>query len=361
MPRNDKKTKYMKLNIAVLAGDGIGPEVIDQAVKVSDAVAKKFNHKITWKPALTGAAAIDAVGEPYPDETHAICMASDAVLFGAIGHPKYDNDPLATVRPEQGLLKMRKKLGLFANVRPTFTFPSLLDKSPLKRERIEGTDLVFLRELTGGIYFGEKGRRDGGETAFDNCVYTRAEVKRLAVKGFELAMTRSKKLCCVDKANVLETSRLWRETVQSMEKDYPEVAVSYEFVDAVAMRLVQWPNSYDVLITENLFGDILTDEASVISGSMGLMPSASLGTENALFEPIHGSYPQATGLNIANPMATVLSAAMLFENFGLHEEGKTIRNAVNKALDAGFVTEDLADGGKSYGTKEVGDWLAANI
>ncbi|AUC84138.1 3-isopropylmalate dehydrogenase [Polaribacter sp. ALD11] len=351
----------MKLNIAVLAGDGIGPEVIDQAVKVSDAVAKKFNHKITWKPALTGAAAIDAVGEPYPDETHAICMASDAVLFGAIGHPKYDNDPLATVRPEQGLLKMRKKLGLFANVRPTFTFPSLLDKSPLKRERIEGTDLVFLRELTGGIYFGEKGRRDGGETAFDNCVYTRAEVKRLAVKGFELAMTRSKKLCCVDKANVLETSRLWRETVQSMEKDYPEVAVSYEFVDAVAMRLVQWPNSYDVLITENLFGDILTDEASVISGSMGLMPSASLGTENALFEPIHGSYPQATGLNIANPMATVLSAAMLFENFGLHEEGKTIRNAVNKALDAGFVTEDLADGGKSYGTKEVGDWLAANI
>ncbi|MDN3621214.1 3-isopropylmalate dehydrogenase [Polaribacter undariae] len=351
----------MKLNIALLAGDGIGPEVIDQAVKVSDAIAKKFNHEITWNPALTGAAAIDAVGEPYPDATHDICVASDAVLFGAIGHPKYDNDPSATVRPEQGLLKMRKKLGLFANVRPTFTFPSLLDKSPLKRERIEGTDLVFLRELTGGIYFGEKGRRDGGETAFDNCVYTRAEVQRLAVKGFELAMTRSKKLCCVDKANVLETSRLWRETVQAMEKDYPEVEVSYEFVDAVAMRLVQWPNSYDVLITENLFGDILTDEASVISGSMGLMPSASVGTENALFEPIHGSYPQATGLNIANPMATVLSAAMMFENFGLQEEGKAIRAAVNKALEAGFVTEDLADGGKSYGTKEVGDWLAKNI
>ncbi len=351
----------MKLNIALLAGDGIGPEVIDQAVKVSDAIAKKFNHEINWKPALTGAAAIDAVGEPYPDATHDICVASDAVLFGAIGHPRYDNDPLAKVRPEQGLLKMRKKLGLFANVRPTFTFPSLLDKSPLKRERIEGTDLVFLRELTGGIYFGEKGRRDGGETAFDNCVYTRAEVQRLAIKGFELAMTRSKKLCCVDKANVLETSRLWRETVQAMEKDYPDVEVSYEFVDAVAMRLVQWPNSYDVLITENLFGDILTDEASVISGSMGLMPSASVGTENALFEPIHGSYPQATGLNIANPMATVLSAAMMFENFGLHEEGKTIRNAVNKALDAGFVTEDLADGGKAHGTMEVGDWLAKNI
>jgi 3-isopropylmalate dehydrogenase len=352
----------MKFNIALLAGDGIGPEVIDQAVKVSDAVAAKFGHEITWKPALTGAAAIDAVGEPYPDATHDVCVAADAVLFGAIGHPRFDNDPSAKVRPEQGLLKMRKKLGLFANVRPTFTFPSLLDKSPLKQERIEGTDLVFLRELTGGIYFGEKGRRDGGETAFDNCVYTRAEVQRLAKKGFELAMTRSKKLCCVDKANVLETSRLWRETVQAMEKDYPEVEVSYEFVDAVAMRLVQWPNSYDVLITENLFGDILTDEASVISGSMGLMPSASMGADIALFEPIHGSYPQATGLNIANPMATVLSAAMMFETaFNLPEEGKAIREAVNAALAKGIVTEDLADGGKAYGTTEVGDWLAANI
>jgi len=352
----------MKLKIALLAGDGIGPEIIEQAVKVSDAVAKKFNHEITWTPALTGAAAIDAVGEPYPDETHDICMASDAVLFGAIGHPKYDNDPSAPVRPEQGLLKMRKKLGLFANVRPTFTFPSLLDKSPLKRERIEGTDLVFLRELTGGIYFGEKGRRDGGETAFDNCVYTRAEVQRLAKRGFELAMTRGKRLCCVDKANVLETSRLWRETVQAMEKDYPEVEVSYEFVDAVAMRLVQWPNEYDVLITENLFGDILTDEASVISGSMGLMPSASMGEAISLYEPIHGSYPQATGLDIANPLATILSAAMMFEtSFGLQGEADVIRDVVNKSLAEGIVTEDLSDGGKAYKTSEVGDWLAKNI
>ncbi|SFD08604.1 3-isopropylmalate dehydrogenase [Algibacter pectinivorans] len=352
----------MKFNIAVLAGDGIGPEVMDQAQKVSEAVAKKFGHEITWKPALTGAAAIDAVGEPYPDSTHQVCLASDAVLFGAIGLPRFDNDPSAKVRPENGLLQMRKQLGLFANLRPTFTFPSLLDKSPLKQERIEGTDLVFLRELTGGIYFGEKGRRDGGETAFDNCVYTRAEVQRLAKKGFELAMTRSKRLCCVDKANVMETSRLWRETVQAMEKDYPEVEVSYELVDAVAMRLVQWPNSYDVLITENLFGDILTDEASVISGSMGLMPSASMGESISLFEPIHGSYPQATGLNIANPMAMVLSAAMMFEiAFNLPEEGKAIRDAVNKALAEGVVTEDLANGGKAYGTKEVGDFLAVNI
>jgi 3-isopropylmalate dehydrogenase len=352
----------MKLNIALLAGDGIGPEVIDQAVKVCNSIGKIFEHNITWTEGITGAAAIDAVGEPYPDATHDICMKADAILFGAIGHPKYDNDPSAKVRPEQGLLKMRKKLGLFANVRPTFTFPSLIDNSPLKRERIEGTDLVFLRELTGGIYFGEKGRRDNGETAFDNCVYTRVEVQRLAKKGFELAMTRTKKLCCVDKANVLETSRLWRETVQAMEKEYPEVTVSYEFVDAVAMRLVQWPNSYDVLITENLFGDILTDEASVISGSMGLMPSASLGEHTSLFEPIHGSYPQATGLDIANPLATVLSAAMMFDDaFGLKEEAQAIRDVVNKSLAQGIVTEDLSGDNKAYKTSEVGDWLANNL
>lgn len=352
----------MKLKIALLAGDGIGPEITDQAVKVSDTIAKKFGHEITWRPALTGAAAIDAVGDPYPDSTHEICASSDAVLFGAIGLPRFDNDPSAPIRPEQGLLKMRKKLGLFANIRPTFTFPSLIDKSPLKRERIEGTDLVFFRELTGGIYFGEKGRRDGGETAFDNCVYSRFEVQRLAKKGFEMAMTRSKRLCCVDKANVLETSRLWRETVQAMEKEYPDVEVSYELVDAVAMRLVQWPNSYDVLITENLFGDILTDEASVISGSMGLMPSASVGSKVSLFEPIHGSYPQATGLDIANPLATILSAAMMFETgFGLHQEGAAIREVVNKSLEEGIVTEDLAGDNKAYKTSEVGEWLVNNL
>ena len=351
----------MKLNIALLAGDGIGPEVIDQAVKVCNAIALKYNHKLNWIPALTGAAAIDAVGEPYPDETHEICINADAVLFGAIGHPRYDNDPSAKVRPEQGLLKMRQKLGLFANVRPTFTFPSLIDKSPLKRERIEGTDLIILRELTGGIYFGERGRKDNGNTAYDTCTYTREEVQRLAKKGFELAMERSKKLCCVDKANVLETSRLWRETVQAMEKDYPEVKVTYEFVDAVAMRLVQWPNSYDVMITENLFGDILTDEASVISGSMGLMPSASVGTKTKLYEPIHGSYPQAAGKDIANPLATVLSAAMMFDGFDLKEEAQAIRDVVNKSLEQGIVTEDLAEGGKAFKTSEVGDWLSKNV
>ncbi len=352
----------MKLNIALLPGDGIGPEVIDQAVRVCDAIAEKFNHEINWTTALTGAVAIDAVGEPYPDETHEVCLQADAILFGAIGHPRFDNDPSAKVRPEQGLLKMRKELGLFANVRPTFTFPSLIDKSPLKRERIEGTDLVFLRELTGGIYFGKRGREDNGDTAYDTCRYTRAEVTRLARKGFEMAMGRSKKLCCVDKANVLESSRLWRETVQALEKEYPEVEVSYEFVDAVAMRLIQWPNSYDVLITENMFGDILTDEASVISGSMGLMPSASLGEKTSVFEPIHGSYPQAAGKNIANPLATVLSAAMMFETaFGLTQEAQAIRELVDKSLAAGIVTEDLATAGKAYKTSEVGDWLVKNV
>ena len=353
----------MQLKIALLAGDGIGPEVIDQAVKVCDAIAQKFNHDIIWLPALTGAAAIEAVGEPYPDETHKICVSSDAVLFGAIGHPRFDNDPSAKVRPEQGLLKMRQMLGLFANVRPTFTFPSLIDKSPLKRERIEGTDLLFLRELTGGIYFGERGRKDNGHTAFDTCTYTRKEIERLAKKGFDLAMTRRKKLCCVDKANVLESSRLWRETVQAMENDYPEVEVTYEFVDAVAMRLVQWPNSYDVLITENLFGDILTDEASVISGSMGLMPSASVGADIGLYEPIHGSFPQAAGKNIANPLATVLSAAMMFEmSFGLQQEGALIRKVVDQSLVEGIVTEDLVEvGAKAFKTSEVGDYLTSKI
>jgi 3-isopropylmalate dehydrogenase len=312
---------------------------------------------------LVGAAAIDVCGNPYPEKTHEICLESDAILFGAIGNPKYDNNPLAKVRPEQGLLKMRKDLGLFANIRPTFTFPSLINNSPLKKERIKGTDLVFLRELTGGIYFGEKGRKDGGEAAYDICSYTKDEIKRLAKKGFEMAMKRSKKLCCVDKANVLETSRLWRETVQKMEKDFPQVEVSYEFVDAVAMRLVQWPNSYDVLITENLFGDILTDEASVISGSMGLMPSASVGEKTSLFEPIHGSYPEVAGKYIANPLATILSAAMMFEDaFGLMEEGRAIRDAVNESLRSKIVTKDLASNGeKFYKTNEVGEWICQKI
>lgn len=352
----------MKLNIAVLAGDGIGPEVIDQALKVVNAIGKKYGHEINLTHAITGAAAIDAVGNPYPDETHEICMNADAVLFGAIGHPKFDNDPSAKVRPEQGLLAMRKKLGLYANIRPTLVFPSLLHKSPLRRELIENADFVCIRELTGGIYFGEKGRNESRDTAWDVCIYTKTEVERIIRLAYQYAMQRNKKLCIVDKANVLESSRLWREVGQQIEKEFPEVATEYLFVDAAAMRIIQWPEGFDVMVTENMFGDILTDEASVISGSMGLMPSASIGLHTSVFEPIHGSYPQAAGKNIANPLGTVLSAAMMFEYaFKLNDEAQEIKDIVNKSLAEGIVTVDIADSGKSYSTSEVGDWLAAQI
>ncbi len=352
----------MNLKIALLAGDGIGPEVIREAVNVSESIAKKFNHKISWKEGLVGAAAIDKTGDPYPIETHDVCLNSDAVLFGAVGDPKFDNDPSAKVRPEEGLLRMRKKLGLYANIRPTYTFDSLMDKSPIKRGIIEGTDLVFVRELTGGIYFGERGRKDNNNFAFDTCEYSKEEIIRLAKIGFELSLKRSKKLCCIDKANVLESSRLWRETVQSMENEYPDVQVSYEFVDAVAMRLIQNPSSYDVLITGNLFGDILTDEASVISGSMGLMPSASVGLKTSIYEPIHGSYPQAKGKNIANPLATILSASMMFEgSFGLIEESELIKQVVSDSITKKIVTVDLSGNDKFYSTEEVGSWICKRI
>lgn len=351
----------MKLNIAVLAGDGIGPEIIAQAIKVVDAVCAKKGHEVTYQEALTGAAAIDALGDPYPDSTHQICLAADAVLFGAIGHPKFDNDPSAKVRPEQGLLRMRKQLGLYANLRPVETFPSLLHKSPLRRDLVEGADFMCIRELTGGIYFGEKGRSEDGNTAFDNCVYTRPEIERILKLGFEYAMKRNKKLTVVDKANVLETSRLWRQIAQEMAPDYPEVDTQYMFVDNAAMQLIQWPKNFDVMVTENMFGDILTDEASVITGSLGLLPSASIGLHTSVFEPIHGSYPQAAGKDIANPVATVLSAALMFEYaFDLKEEAALIRQAVNASLEQNFVTEDI-DKAQAKKTSEVGDWLANYI
>ena len=349
----------MKLNIAVLAGDGIGPEIIEQALKVTKAVCAKFGHELQYKHAITGACAIDQVGDPYPAETHQLCMDSDAVLFGAIGDPKFDNDPTAKVRPEQGLLRMRKELGLYANLRPVETFESLLHKSPLRQDLVKGADFMCIRELTGGIYFGEKGRSEDGNMAYDNCVYHREEIERILKLGFEYAMKRRKKLTVVDKANVLESSRLWRQIAQEMAPQYPEVETEYMFVDNAAMRIIQWPKSFDVMVTENMFGDILTDEASVITGSLGLLPSASIGLHTSVFEPIHGSYPQAAGKNIANPIATVLSAAMMFEYaFNLTEEGALIRKAVTASLEAGVVTEDIAGDGKSYKTSEVGDWLA---
>lgn len=352
----------MDFKIAVLPGDGIGPEIIEQAVKVLKAVGKKFNHNFHFEHALVGAAAIDATGNPFPEETFELCMNSDAVLFGSIGDPKYDNDPKAKVRPEQGLLAMRKKLGLYANIRPVTTFPSLLHKSPLRKDLVEGADFVVIRELTGGIYFGEpRGRSEDGNTAYDTCVYNKEEVERIVKLGFEYAEKRNKRLTVVDKANVLATSRLWRETVQEMAPDYKDIELDYMFVDNAAMQIIQWPKKFDVMVTENMFGDILSDEASVITGSLGLLPSASVGLHTSVFEPIHGSYPQAAGKDIANPIATVLSAAMLLElSLNLTDEAKAIRDVVDLSMTKGIVTEDIAEA-KAYKTSEVGDWLAGNI
>ncbi len=348
----------MNYKIATLPGDGIGPEIVDQAIKVLKAIGEKYKHSFDFQFAPTGAAAIDLVGEPYPESTHKICMEADAVLFGAIGDPKYDNDPKAKVRPEQGLLAMRKKLGLYANIRPVATFPSLIDKSPLKNDRVEGADFVVVRELTGGIYFGQpRGRSEDLKTAFDTCVYSVDEIERILKLAFDYAGKRNKRLTIVDKANVLASSRLWREVSQRMEKDYPEITVDYMFVDNAAMQLIQWPKKFDVMVTENMFGDILSDEASVITGSLGLLPSASIGLHTSVFEPIHGSYPQAAGKNIANPVATILSAAMLLESFNLLAEAQKVRDAVNASLDANYVTEDISkEGAKS--TSQVGDWIA---
>lgn len=351
------------MKIALLPGDGIGPEIVGEAVKVLDSVAAKYGHQFEYSKALVGACAIDATGDPYPAETHAVCEASDVVLFGAIGDPKYDNTPAAKVRPEQGLLRMRKSLGLFANLRPLAVFDSLAGRSPLKTEIVKGADFICVRELTGGMYFGRpQGRSEDGNTAYDTCVYTREEIERILHLAFGLARGRRKKLTLVDKANVIATSRLWRQIGGELAPQYPDVELEYMFVDNAAMQIIQRPTHFDVIVTENLFGDILTDEASVISGSLGMLPSASVGAKVALFEPIHGSYPQAAGKNIANPMATILSAAMLLEHVGLQQEGKAVRDAVNQAIEAGVVTEDLAAAGaKACSTTEVGDFVAGHI
>jgi 3-isopropylmalate dehydrogenase len=351
----------MEFNIAVLAGDGIGPEIVEQAVKVLEAAGSKFKHKFNFSEALVGATAIDQVGDPFPDNTFQLCMDSDAVLFGSIGDPKYDNNPKAKVRPEQGLLAMRKKLGLYANIRPVTTFASLIHKSPLRKDLVEGADFVVIRELTGGIYFGERGRSEDLNKAFDTMIYSRPEVERILKLGFEYAAKRNRRLTVVDKANVLASSRLWREVAQDMTPAFPDIEVDYMFVDNAAMQIIQWPKKFDVMVTGNMFGDILSDEASVITGSLGLLPSASMGIHTSVFEPIHGSYPQAAGKNIANPLATVLSAAMMLElSLDLVEEAQAIRDVVDRSMDEGIVTEDIAEG-KARSTSEVGDWLAANL
>ncbi|MBP5302125.1 MAG: 3-isopropylmalate dehydrogenase [Bacteroidales bacterium] len=350
----------MDFKIAVLAGDGIGPEISKQGVDVMSAVCAKFGHKVTYKDAICGAAAIDAVGDPFPEETFQACMEADAVLFSAVGDPKFDNDPTAKVRPEQGLLAMRKKLGLFANIRPVETFDCLIHKSPLREDLVKGADFICIRELTGGMYFGEKYQDD--DKAYDTNYYTRPEIERILKVGFEYARRRNRHLTVVDKANVLASSRLWRKVAQEMESSYPDVRTDYMYVDNAAMRMIQEPTFFDVMVTENTFGDILTDEGSCITGSMGLLPSASTGEHTPVFEPIHGSWPQAKGLNIANPLAQILSVAMLFEYFNCKEEGALIRKAVKASLDANVRTPEIqVEGGAKYGTKEVGAWIVDYI
>lgn len=350
----------MKYNIAIIPGDGIGPEVTAEAQKALTAIADEFGHHFKYTYGLMGACAIDATGNPLPEETIDICEAADAILFGAIGHPKYDNDPSAKVRPEQGLLRLRKSLGLFCNVRPVKAYEQLIENSPLKREIIQGTDISIYRELTGGIYFGEKSLSDDGLVASDGCTYSVEEISRIGHLAFAEAQKRRKKLTLVDKANVLETSRLWRKTITEMGKQYPDVALDFLFVDNAAMQMILNPKQFDVILTENLFGDIISDEASVIGGSIGLLASASVVKENALFEPIHGSFPEGAGKGIANPLASILSAAMLLRHLNLHKEAAAVEKAVEKSLELGFCTQDIKKE-NPFSTSKVGDFIADYI
>ena len=347
----------MNKNITVISGDGIGPEVTRETLKALNAIAIKFHHHFNFTHCLMGAVAIDKTGDPLPQQTIDSCLGSDAVLLGAIGHPKYDRDPSLKVRPEQGLLKLRKELQLFANIRPVSTYKSLHHLSPLKEKQLTGVDFIIYRELTGGIYFGKKELNDDGSEASDLCIYNKNEISRIAHLAFAAAQKRRKKLTLVDKANVLETSRLWRKNVQEIASQYPEVKVDYMFVDNASMQIIVNPRQFDVMLTENMFGDILSDEASVISGSLGLLPSSSIGERNALFEPIHGSYPQAAGKDIANPIGSILSGAMMLQHFGLYDEANNIIDAVQWTLNNGFVTKDF-DPVNSYFTSTVGELVS---
>ncbi|MCM4163466.1 MULTISPECIES: 3-isopropylmalate dehydrogenase [unclassified Arenibacter] len=350
----------MNLKIALLGGDGIGPEILAQSVKCLQAVEETFNHHFTYTEGLIGAAAMDKYGSPLPEQTIDLCKASDAILFGTIGTLKYDDNPSAKIRPEQGLLQLRRELQLFTNIRPVKVFPTLVNKSPLKKHVIFGTDFVIYRELTGGIYFGEKKLSEDGTVASDLCEYSEKEIGRIAHLAFKAAKNRRKKLTLVDKANVLETSRLWRKVVTRISESYPEVQLDFLFVDNAAMKMMLDPNDFDVILTDNMFGDILSDQGSAICGSKGLLPSASIGNEHAMFEPFHGSYPQATGKNIANPVASILSTAMMLSHFGLNEESLAVVIAVDKSMRKNVVTKDLNPSSK-YGTSQVGDFIAGNI
>ena len=356
----------MKKRITILPGDGIGKEVTTEGKRVLVKIAEMFNHQFEFDEALIGHEAIAATGDPLPAESLNKMRNCDAVLFGAVGHPKYDNDPSAKVRPEQGLLKMRKELGLYANLRPIKLFDELLGASSIKPEVLKGSDILFFRELTGDVYFGERGRKDEGATAYDTMIYSRYEVERIAHKAFKAAQTRKKKVTSVDKANVLESSRLWREVVNEVAKQYPDVQLEHQFVDSAAMKLIQNPRGFDVVVTGNLFGDILTDEASQIAGSMGMLASASIGDTVGLYEPIHGSAHDITGKGIANPLASILSAALLLDiSFGMKEESNAVINAVSAALKKGYRTTDIADNTTSkekiMNTRAMGDCIVQEL
>jgi 3-isopropylmalate dehydrogenase len=348
------------MKIAVLPGDGIGPEISAVGVEVIKSVCEKFGHPLELEYAPVGAAAIDETGDPFPEKTYEACLRADAVFFSAVGDPRYDNNPDAPVRPEQGLLAMRKKLGLYANIRPVETFACLLHMSPLREEIVRGADFVCIRELTGGMYFGEK--YEDNDRAYDTNAYTRTEIERILQVAFDYARRRRGHLTVVDKANVLASSRLWRKVAMEMAAQNSDITTDFMYVDNAAMRMIQDPRFFDVMVTENTFGDILTDEGSVISGSMGLLPSASTGEKTPVFEPIHGSWPQARGLDIANPLAQILSAAMMFEYFGHTTEGTLIREAVNASLAAGIRTPDIQTPDKKpCSTREVGRWITDYI
>lgn len=350
----------MKKQIAVITGDGIGPEIIHQAVKVLKAIEYRFNHDFKLIPVDMGACAIDKYGVPISDDDLEICAQSDAVLLGAIGDPKYDNDPTLKVRPEQGLLQLRKHLGLFCNIRPIQTYASISPNSPLKDHLLDNIDFVIYRELIGGIYFGEKTLNEDQTEASDLCLYTVEQIEQITHEAFKAAEQRRKKVTLVDKANVLETSRLWRKEVTRIAKQYPTVELDFLFVDNAAMQIIQQPKSFDVILTENMFGDILSDLASVITGSIGMLPSASVGGKSGLFEPIHGSYPQAKGLDIANPNATILALAMLFDHFELFEEAAAVREAVDWAIEENIVSLDLSPESPSS-CSLIGDMIANYI
>jgi 3-isopropylmalate dehydrogenase len=360
----------LKAQIALLPGDGIGPEVLSEAVKVINAVAERYGHQFSYQEGLIGGVAIDATGSPLPEDTLVKCTSSDGVLLAAVGDPRFD-DPSLKVRPEQGLLGLRKAMGVFANLRPVKLYPQLLHASTIKPEVIADVDLVVVRELTGGIYFGERGRKsvDGVPGAYDTLFYTVPEVDRVVRLACELARKRRGKVTSVDKANVLESSRLWRETATRAAQDYPDVEFESMYVDIAAMRLVRYPQVFDVIVTGNMFGDILTDEASMIAGSMGMLPSAAIGAQKpGLFEPIHGSAPKYTGQNVVNPIATILSASMMLRHsLGLETEAAAIEAAVEGALAAGYRTRDIAgpsadrEGLTVIGTREMGDVVAEQV